>query len=167
MASNEARNDDASAARVCLCGQLVSWRPANGPVRSRASFIAALRSLGDAGSVALRCLIVDDSEEFLDSASRLLSAQGLEVVGRASSGVEAVRLVATLRPDVVLVDVRLGDEDGLEVARRLAADARETRIILISTHSEDELAELIAGSPAVGFLPKAALGADAIAELLR
>jgi DNA-binding NarL/FixJ family response regulator len=117
--------------------------------------------------VALRCLIVDDSEEFLDSASRLLSAQGLEVVGRASSGVEAVRLVATLRPDVVLVDVRLGDEDGLEVARRLAADARETRIILISTHSEDELAELIAGSPAVGFLPKAALGADAIAELLR
>jgi DNA-binding NarL/FixJ family response regulator len=117
--------------------------------------------------VALRCLIVDDSEEFLDSASRLLSAQGLEVVGRASSGVEAVRLVATLRPDVVLVDVRLGDEDGLEVARRIAADARETRIILISTHSEDELAELIAGSPAVGFLPKAALGADAIAELLR
>jgi two-component system, NarL family, nitrate/nitrite response regulator NarL len=117
--------------------------------------------------VALRCLIVDDSEEFLDSASRLLSAQGLEVVGRASSGAEAVRLVRTLAPDVALVDVQLADEDGLEVTRRLVADARETRVILISTHSENELAELIAGSPAVGFLPKAALGADAIAELLR
>jgi two-component system nitrate/nitrite response regulator NarL len=117
--------------------------------------------------VALRCLIVDDNEEFLDSASRLLSAQGLEVVGRASSGAEAVRLVQTLGPDVALVDVQLGEEDGLEVTRRLAADARETRIILISTHSENELAELIVGSPAVGFLPKAALGATAIAEMLR
>jgi two-component system nitrate/nitrite response regulator NarL len=117
--------------------------------------------------VALRCLIVDDNEEFLDSASRLLSAQGLEVVGGATSGAEAVRLVQTLGPDVALVDVQLGDEDGLEVTRRLAADAHATRIILISTHSENELAELIAGSPAVGFLPKAALGANAIAEMLR
>ena len=117
--------------------------------------------------MALRCLIVDDSEEFLDSASRLLSAQGLDVVGRASSGAEAVRLVQTLGPDVVLVDVQLGDEDGLELTRRLAADDRETRIILISTHPKDELTELIVDSPAVGFLPKTALGAEAIAELLR
>ena len=117
--------------------------------------------------MALRCLIVDDNEEFLDSASRLLSAQGLEVVGRASSGAEAARLVQTLEPDVALVDVQLGNEDGLELTRRLAAEARDTRIILISTHSENELTELIVDSPAVGFLPKAALGADAIAELLR
>jgi DNA-binding NarL/FixJ family response regulator len=115
----------------------------------------------------MRCLIVDDNEEFLDSASRLLSAQGLEVVGRASSGAEAVRLVQALGPDVALVDVQLGDEDGLDVARRLAAGARETRIILISTHGENELAELIDGSPAVGFLAKTALGANAITELLR
>jgi CheY-like chemotaxis protein len=120
------------------------------------------------GCVALRCLLVDDNDEFLDSASRLLTAQGLEVVGRASSGAEALRLVQTFEPDVALVDVQLGDEDGLEVTRRLAANAHpEMRIILISTHSEDELAELIVDSPAVGFLPKAALGANAIAELLR
>jgi CheY-like chemotaxis protein len=117
--------------------------------------------------MTLRCLIVDDNEEFIDSASRLLSAQGLEIVGRASGGAEAMRVVQTLRPDVALVDVHLGDEDGLELTRRLAVDARETRIILISTHSENELAELIDGSPAVGFLPKAALTADAIAEILR
>jgi CheY-like chemotaxis protein len=117
--------------------------------------------------VALRCLIVDDNEEFLDSASRLLASQGVEVVGLASSGAEAVRLVKTLGPDVALVDVQLGDEDGLEVTRRLAADARETRIVLISTHSENELTDLIVGSPAVGFLAKTALGAHAIAEILR
>jgi two-component system, NarL family, nitrate/nitrite response regulator NarL len=116
--------------------------------------------------VALRCLIVDDNEQFLASVSRLLSSQGLEIVGRASSGAEAVRLADTLEPDVVLVDVQLGNEDGLEVTRRLAANDRATHVILISTHSADDLAELIADSPAVGFLPKADLGARAIAELL-
>jgi two-component system, NarL family, nitrate/nitrite response regulator NarL len=117
--------------------------------------------------VGLRCLLVDDSQEFLASASRLLESQGVEIVGRASSGREAVRLADALRPDVVLVDVQLGEEDGLEVARQLNAGARSTLVVLISTHSrEDELAELIADSPAIGFLPKTALSAAAIAGLL-
>jgi len=116
--------------------------------------------------VALRCLIVDDSEAFLASASRLLSAQGLEVVGQASSGAEALRFAQQLRPDVALVDVQLGGEDGLELTRLLAANAHATPVILISSHSKDELGELIAESPAVGFLPKPSLGADAIARLL-
>ena len=115
----------------------------------------------------MRSLIVDDNDEFLDAASRLLSTQGLEAVGRASSGAEAVRLARTLGPDLILVDVQLGGDDGLGLTRRLAADARETPVILISTHSENELAELIVGSPAVVFLPKEALGANAIVELLR
>jgi DNA-binding NarL/FixJ family response regulator len=117
--------------------------------------------------VALRCLIVDDNEQFLSSASRLLESQGLQVVGRASSGAEALRLAQTLQPDVALVDVLLGDEDGLEVTRRLSADAQSTRVVLISTHSREELADVFADSPAVGFLPKKALSASAIAELLR
>ena len=121
---------------------------------------------GTLSRVALRCLIVDDNEAFLASASRLLSAQGLEVVGSALSGEEALRLAEQLQPDVALVDVQLGSEDGLEVTRRLAATAHPTRVILISSHSKDELGELIADSPAVGFLPKPALGADAVAELL-
>jgi two-component system, NarL family, nitrate/nitrite response regulator NarL len=116
--------------------------------------------------MSLRCLIVDDSEQFLASASRLLEAQGLEVVGRAASGAEARRLIETLKPDVALVDVQLGEEDGFELARQLVADGRPTRVVLVSTHSEDELAELIADSPAAGFLPKTALSATAIRELL-
>jgi two-component system, NarL family, nitrate/nitrite response regulator NarL len=122
--------------------------------------------LSDAGLVALRCLIVDDNETFLGSASRLLESQGLEVVGRASSGDEALQLAQTLQPDVALVDVQLGEEDGLEVTRQLNAEARLTPVVLISTHSQDELAELIADTPAVGFLPKTALSAAAIADLL-
>ena len=116
--------------------------------------------------VPLRCLIVDDSEPFLASASRRLAAQGVEVVGRASSGAEALQLAQELEPDVALVDVQLGREDGLEVTRRLAATAPVTPVILISSHSMDELAELVRDSSAVGFLPKASLGADAIVELL-
>ena len=114
----------------------------------------------------LRCLIVDDSEAFLASASRLLTAQGVEVVGRASSGPEALQLAQELQPDVALVDVQLGREDGLEVTRRLAATAPVVPVILISSHSGDELAELVRDSSAAGFLPKASLGADAIVELL-
>jgi DNA-binding NarL/FixJ family response regulator len=113
----------------------------------------------------LRCLIVDDSEAFLASASRFLSAQGLKVVGQASYGAEALRLAEKLEPDVVLVDVQLGAEAGLEVARRLTATVPGPRVILISSHPRDELVELIADSPAVGFLPKPALSADAIARL--
>jgi two-component system, NarL family, nitrate/nitrite response regulator NarL len=117
--------------------------------------------------VALRCLIVDDNEAFLGSASRLLESQGLQVVGRVSSSDEAVRLAQALKPDVALVDVQLGEEDGLEVTRRLNTGSPLTPVVLISTHSQDELAELIADSPAVGFLPKTALSAAAIADLLR
>jgi two-component system nitrate/nitrite response regulator NarL len=116
--------------------------------------------------VALRCLLVDDSEEFLASARGLLSAQGLEIVGSASSGAEALRLAETLGPDVALVDVQLGEEDGLEVARQLRACAPATRVVLISSHSEDALSELIAESAAVGFLRKTALSAAAIDELV-
>jgi two-component system nitrate/nitrite response regulator NarL len=117
--------------------------------------------------VALRCLLVDDNEAFLTSASRLLEAQGMEIVGRASSGQDAVRLAEAIRPDVAVVDVQLGDEDGLEVTQQLALSIPPIVVVLISTHPLDDLAESIADSPAAGFLPKSALSAAAIADLAR
>ena len=79
----------------------------------------------------------------------------------------ALRQVETLRPNVVLVDVSLGDESGFELARRLVADhARGASVILISTRSEADLADAIAQSPAAGFLSKSALSAEAIRGLL-
>jgi DNA-binding NarL/FixJ family response regulator len=116
----------------------------------------------------LRCLIVDDSSHFLNAARGLLERQGIAVVGVASTGAEALRLVEELRPDVTLVDIDLGGESGFEVARRLQRDSGATRgpVILISTHSEQDYADLIAASPAIGFLPKSALSAGAIHELL-
>jgi DNA-binding NarL/FixJ family response regulator len=116
--------------------------------------------------VSLRCLIVDDNDAFLSSASRLLASQGVEVVGRARTSSEALRLTQRLKPDVVLVDVLLGEERGLDLAKRLGNLPRAAPVILISTHTADELEELLADSPAVGFLPKKALSASAIARLL-
>ena len=116
--------------------------------------------------MTLSCVIVDDSEEFLVSATRLLSVQGVDVVGHASSADEAVRLVARLSPDVALVDVELGDEDGIELARRLTSDDASAIVILISLRDRGELAELMAGCGAVGFLRKDDLDADALTDLI-
>lgn len=119
------------------------------------------------------CLIVDDNAGFLVAAARLLRGQGLEVAGIARSGAEALRLVTELRPDVVLTDIDLGEESGLELAERLAGTVTAgppaydgPPIILISTHAEQDYRDLIAASPAIGFLPKAELSARAVEDLL-
>ena len=116
----------------------------------------------------LRCLIVDDSPRFLDAARGLLEGQGVTVVGVASNSADALQRTGELRPDVTLLDIDLGGESGLELARRLHGQAGMTPgpVILISTHAEQDYAELIAASPAIGFLPKTALSGDAIRDLL-
>jgi DNA-binding NarL/FixJ family response regulator len=110
--------------------------------------------------VQIRCLIVDDNRPFLDAARLLLEREGVAVVGVATTSAEAVRLEGELRPDVVLVDIRLGDESGFDLARRLDAT-----VILISTHAHSEYAEEIAAGPAAGFIPKAQLSAAAVLRL--
>jgi DNA-binding NarL/FixJ family response regulator len=111
--------------------------------------------------VQIRCLIVDDSQPFLDAARLLLERQGVTVVGVATTSAEGLRLEEELRPDVVLVDIRLGRESGFDVARRLSST-----VILISTHSQNEYAEEIAASPAAGFIPKTQLSASAILRVV-
>jgi DNA-binding NarL/FixJ family response regulator len=111
------------------------------------------------------CIIVDDNELFLEAAADLLGREDVDIVGTASNGADAIRLVTELRPDVTLVDVDLGDEDGFELAHRLNEKA-SARVILVSTHAEEDLTHLIAASPAIGFVSKARLSAQAIRDLL-
>ena len=105
----------------------------------------------------IRSLIVDDNRPFLEAARMLLEREGMAVVGVATTSTEALRLEEELRPDVVLVDIRLGDESGFELARRLTGT-----VILISTHAQSEYAEEITASRAAGFIPKAQLSASAV-----
>jgi two-component system, NarL family, nitrate/nitrite response regulator NarL len=116
----------------------------------------------------IRCLVVDDSRSFLDAARLLLEREGLTIAGVASSCSEALQEARALRPDVVLLDISLGQESGFDVARRLAQDNRAggMTVILISTHSEADFADLIAESPAAGFLPKSELSASAILRIV-
>jgi DNA-binding NarL/FixJ family response regulator len=115
----------------------------------------------------IRCVLVDDNNEFLASAAQLLESQGVDVVGVASNTADALRLTQKLEPDVALVDIELDTEDGIELAEELAAKAPSTQVVLISSYERDDLSELISGSAAVGFLPKPVLSASAIDSLLR
>jgi DNA-binding NarL/FixJ family response regulator len=111
----------------------------------------------------MRCLIVDDNRSFLDAARVLLEREGMTVAGVALNGAEALRDARALRPDVVLLDISLGDESGFDVARRLVEDGPGgATVILISTHSEADFSDLIAESSAAGFVPKSELSASAI-----
>lgn len=115
----------------------------------------------------MRCVIVDDSAAFRDAAASMLERAGVTVVAMASTTSEALRQCRDLRPDVTLVDVDLGGESGFDLAEALhRADPLAPRVILISTHDEQDLAEMIATSPALGFLAKFALSAEAIRDLL-
>ncbi|WP_220499631.1 response regulator transcription factor [Microbispora sp. H10949] len=117
----------------------------------------------------LRCLIVDDSDHFKDAARPLLEADGISVVGAASTTAEALRNCQELRPDVVLVDIDLGEESGFDLVPRLCAETgeRPPRVILISTYDEQDFAEMIASSQALAFLSKPRLSGRAIDEILR
>jgi DNA-binding NarL/FixJ family response regulator len=110
-------------------------------------------------------LIVDDNGGFRDAARSLLEREAIEVVGVASNSAEARSRVAALRPEVVLVDIDLGAESGFDLTRALARED-QTKLILISTHSELDFADLIAASPAVGFIAKAELSARAVRDLV-
>ena len=119
----------------------------------------------------LRCLLVDDNDAFLETARALLERQGVQVAGVASTIAGALRQARALRPDVVLVDIGLGEESGFELARLLAADGQDGQrgradVILISAQAERDYADLIAESPAAGFLHKPELSAQRISQLL-
>jgi DNA-binding NarL/FixJ family response regulator len=123
---------------------------------------------GRLDSVSHRVLIVDDNASFLDAARVVLEREGIFVAGVASTAAEALREAEQLPLDVVLVDITLAEESGFEVARRLVEQNGDggRAVILISTHAEADFADLIADSPATGFLPKSELSADAIRRVL-
>ena len=125
-------------------------------------------SCNRAGLMRLRCLIVDDSTSFREEMRGLLLEEGFDVVGGAGSAAEGLRQIAELRPEVALIDIDLGDESGLELARQLRNKSGQAapHVILISTHDVAEYADLIQASSAIGFLAKIDLSAATIRQML-
>ncbi len=105
----------------------------------------------------IRILIADDQTLIRAGFRALLSAEpGMEVVGESGTGRETVRLAARLRPDVILMDIRMPDGDGLDAARSILADPNlaGTHIIILTTFELDEYIVQAVRVGAAGFLVK-------------
>jgi len=120
----------------------------------------------DPGAVDVRCVIVDDNPGFLITASKLLDRQGLSIVAVATNSADALQCIQEQRPDVTLVDLKLGEESGFRLAEQIADGPVPSHVILTSTHSESEYGELIAASPVLGFIPKEHLSPQAIRRMV-
>jgi DNA-binding NarL/FixJ family response regulator len=112
-------------------------------------------------------LIVDDHPSFRASARRMLEAHGYDVVGEAEDGGKALFAAGQLRPEIVLLDVRLPDLDGFEVAKSLLGHAGPVPlVVLTSSHDYSDLSEAVGTSGACGFIPKGELTGTALAALV-
>jgi DNA-binding NarL/FixJ family response regulator len=120
----------------------------------------------DDGDVRRTLLIVDDHAAFRASARELLHAEGFEVIGEAEDGPTALDAVATLRPQVVLLDIQLPEMDGLTVAEILAAGPDPPAVVLVSSRDASAYGARLRDSSALGFIPKGELSGRALAALV-
>jgi two-component system NarL family response regulator len=124
---------------------------------------AALREADSLRGV--RILLADDSPLFLDGLRSLLLSRGLTVAGLAHDGQQALEMARLLRPDIILMDIRMPRCDGVEAVRLVKAELPETKIIMLTASEDDEhLFETIRNG-ASGYLLKS-LEANALVEIL-
>jgi DNA-binding NarL/FixJ family response regulator len=103
---------------------------------------------------APRVVIADDQELVRTGFRLILTARGIDVVGEAADGADAVAAVRRLRPDVVLMDIRMPTMDGLEAARRTLVEAPDCRVIMLTTFDLDRYVYAALAAGASGFLLK-------------
>jgi DNA-binding NarL/FixJ family response regulator len=101
-----------------------------------------------------RVLVVDDQELVRTGFRLILTTRGVEVVGEAANGAAAVAAVRRLRPDVVLMDIRMPDMDGLEATRQIVALDPTCRVIMLTTFNLDRYVYTALANGASGFLLK-------------
>jgi DNA-binding NarL/FixJ family response regulator len=131
--------------------------------------LAAVRVGGGSASISVMratVLIVDDHSDFRKSARALLEAEGFDVVGEAADGEEALIEAKRLRPEVVLLDIQLPNQDGFAVAQQLAACVGAPAVVLISSREAAAYGPRLDTAPARGFIAKRSLSGEALAAVL-
>jgi len=113
----------------------------------------------------MNVLLVDDHRLLLEGLNNLLTAHGIRVAGMARDGLEAITLARALRPDVILMDVRMPGCDGLEATRRIMAERPEAKIVMLTTSTEDQDLFEAVKSGACGYLLKS-ITAEELIECL-
>src|SRR5918999_1969241 len=103
---------------------------------------------------APRVLVVDDAPAIRHALRGVLEDAGIDVVGEAPDGVEGVALADSLRPDVVLMDLRMPAADGFQATARIVQDLPEVRVVVLSAYESDESTEAVLAAGAYAFLPK-------------
>jgi len=104
---------------------------------------------------AVRVLLADDQELIRTALSMVMAdLDDVEVVGEAATGGEAVRLTARLAPDVVMMDIRMPEMDGIEATRRISAAGSAARVVVLTTFDDDEYVYGALRAGASGFLVK-------------
>lgn len=118
-------------------------------------FVRHSASSADETRNAVRVLVVDDSPQFLEVVCVLLELEDrVDVVGRANDGAEAIRAVAALRPDLVLMDVQMPTMNGITAALIISTCFPSTKVVLMSADESPELREQSRRCGARAFLEK-------------
>ena len=116
--------------------------------------------------MTIRLLLADDHRMLREGLRRSMVEEGFDVVGEADNGEEAVRLVAELEPDVVLMDVSMPEMDGVEATRIIRATESATRIIMLTMHADTEVLADAIRAGASGYLVKDC-STDEVADAVR
>jgi len=104
--------------------------------------------------MTIRLLLADDHTMLREGLRRSMEGEGFDVVGEASDGDEAVRLAEDLHPDVVLMDVSMPVMDGIEATRLLKERLRDTQVVMLTMHADEDLIVKAVRAGASGYLVK-------------
>lgn len=118
-----------------------------------------------AASAPPRVLLVDDDPAFAELVRCVLAIDDVDVLAHAIDGAEGVELALELRPEVVLMDVRMPRMDGLEATRRILASLPEARVLVVSSSKDPEDVQRALDAGAAGYLPKDRATAELVERL--